>query len=382
MKAVHFGAGSIGRGFIGDLLHESGYEVVFLDNGEEIVEQINASGSYDLLLINEGNRTKTIGNVRAVSSVAHAKEAAEELATADIITTSVWSDNFRHIASLLAAGLAQRLDSGGPAVNVIACENAMLNGDLLRAEVLAVWDRTDGELDSVASFPNTAVDRLVIAETVEGASVIKVGAVYELVVERDRLVDPDSTPIEGAVYADDVVSYIERKLYVINCGHSWAGYVGHVHGYTVMQDVLDDELLREGMRAAMLESAALLELKYGFGAEAMASYIDFAIGRFRTPGVVDTVARVCRSPIRKLGADERFVGPARQALAAGLPVAQLVVGIAAIFRYHDPDDSQSVELHEHLQQHGLSATISRFTGLSEGDALHALIVNAYTGVTA
>ena len=42
MKAVHFGAGNIGRGFVGLLLHEGGYELVFSDVAAPLVDAINA----------------------------------------------------------------------------------------------------------------------------------------------------------------------------------------------------------------------------------------------------------------------------------------------------------------------------------------------------
>ena len=42
MKAVHFGAGNSGRGFVGLLLHEGGYELVFYDVSAPLVEAINA----------------------------------------------------------------------------------------------------------------------------------------------------------------------------------------------------------------------------------------------------------------------------------------------------------------------------------------------------
>ena len=40
--AIQFGAGNIGRGFIGAVLSKSGYQVVFADVNKEIVDRINA----------------------------------------------------------------------------------------------------------------------------------------------------------------------------------------------------------------------------------------------------------------------------------------------------------------------------------------------------
>lgn len=51
MKAVHFGAGNIGRGFIGELLFESGFETTFIDVVQPIIDYINASHSYEMYVI-------------------------------------------------------------------------------------------------------------------------------------------------------------------------------------------------------------------------------------------------------------------------------------------------------------------------------------------
>lgn len=44
MKAIMYGAGSIGRGFIGALFSDLGYEVVFIDVNDWLVDTMNTEG--------------------------------------------------------------------------------------------------------------------------------------------------------------------------------------------------------------------------------------------------------------------------------------------------------------------------------------------------
>ena len=47
-KAIQFGAGNIGRGFIGGLLSNAGYHVVFADVNMTIIDRINADKKYTI----------------------------------------------------------------------------------------------------------------------------------------------------------------------------------------------------------------------------------------------------------------------------------------------------------------------------------------------
>ena len=58
MKAVHFGAGKIGRGFIAELLHDTGYEIVFVDVNEAVNQELNQYHNYYLYVIEEDYKRK------------------------------------------------------------------------------------------------------------------------------------------------------------------------------------------------------------------------------------------------------------------------------------------------------------------------------------
>lgn len=135
---------------------------------------------------------------------------------------------------------------------------------------------------------------------------IEAGKDHELAVEVNKLVNPEELPIKGAEYTDNLQKYLERKLYTINCGHAWSGYVAHVMGYEIIQDYFADEKNVELTRSVMLEVAALLEAKHGFTHQEMLDYVNFAINRFLTPGISDPISRISRAPIRKLGHEDRF----------------------------------------------------------------------------
>ncbi len=162
MLAVHFGAGNIGRGFIGQLLHESGYDIVFVDVRDDVVEALKTEGRYDVILADENERHVPVDRVTALHSARDAEEVTERIAEADLVTTAVGPSILPVIAPAIAEGLLERVRVGGAPVNVIACENMVGASQALRGYVMEhVPEESAGAVDEIAGFPNAAVDRIV-----------------------------------------------------------------------------------------------------------------------------------------------------------------------------------------------------------------------------
>src|SRR5688572_9277322 len=97
--AVHFGGGNIGRGFIAELLHETGYAVVFVDVVDDLIDRINATKSYKITEVGEdGEKSKTITNYRAINSKYNMDDVVQQIANADIVTCAVGPNVLRFIA--------------------------------------------------------------------------------------------------------------------------------------------------------------------------------------------------------------------------------------------------------------------------------------------
>ena len=237
-------------------------------------------------------------------------------------------------------------------------------------------------LDKIAAFPDTAVDRMVLASVRAGEKVIDIGAEHELVIEKNKLTDPESKPIKGAVYTENLDKYIERKLFIVNGGHAWAGYMGHVYGYKTMQEVFSNENLVDLIKEVMLEAANLIAVKYNFEMTELEDYVDFVINRFKTPGITDYISRVSRNPIRKVSADERLVGPCIQCEERNLKNDRLIEGIASVFLYDVPEDQQSMELQGHIKEFGIEESVSFYTGIAVDSDMHKKIIENYIKLSA
>jgi mannitol-1-phosphate 5-dehydrogenase len=162
MKSVHFGAGNIGRGFIGQLLHESGYDITFVDVQDDLVDALKKEGHYEVILVDEREERVPVDRVTALHSVKEADEVTERLAEADLITTAVGPSVLPVLAPVIAKGLLERVRRGGAPVNVIACENMIGASEALRGFVMEhVPDEHAEAVEEIAGFPNAAVDRIV-----------------------------------------------------------------------------------------------------------------------------------------------------------------------------------------------------------------------------
>ena len=230
MKAVHFGAGNIGRGFIGLLLSQAGYKVTFVDVNEAFVAQLQERGEYPVTLASEGLETVIVKNVTALSSVTHAEEVAAAIAEADLVTTAVGVSILKHIAGTVADGIRRRLAVSSAPLHVIACENAIGGSAQLKELVYAKLDEADrAKAEASVAFPNAAVDRIVPLQQHEDILKVVVEPFYEWVVDASQML-PGYTPVEGVHYVDNLEPYIERKLFTVNTGHCSAAYLGFLQG--------------------------------------------------------------------------------------------------------------------------------------------------------
>lgn len=375
-KVVHFGAGNIGRGFIGDLLHNSGYHITFADIDENLVKLLNEKQSYDLYLIDHGYAKKVIDNVSAIA-MKDVEAIVEAIVEADLITTSVWANNLPKIAPIVAEGLHQRVLAGKPKINVIACENAMFATQILK-KAMVEYDAniSEAELEQAAAYPSTAVDRVVIGDKKDNVPVVNIADYNELAVEQNNLADTNELPIAGAKYTDNLQKFLQRKLYIVNCGHAFAGYIGYINGYTSAREVFLQPEFEKQIREAMLESANFIEAAYDFSHEEMLEYVDFAVKRYQAEGVDYAVSMVTRSPIRKLGSTDRMVGPCVECEKRGYPNEMLLKGIAMIFLL-DNEDAEAVTLQKYIADHGIADAIEHFTGIEQNCRMHGVILKYY-----
>ncbi len=374
MRAAHFGAGNIGRGFVGLLLHEGGYELTFADVAAPLVDAINAVSSYTVHEVGEGGVDKVVTGFHALNSATQAPALIEEIAGADVVTTAVGPTILRFIAPPLIAALALR-DPSSPPLQIMACENAINATDLLRDEMRAeagdAWDA----LAARAVFANTAVDRIVPGQP-EGAGVdVTVEPFFEWAIERTPFGD-DPPRIPGAHFVDDLAPYIERKLFTVNTGHATTAYHGAQAGIERISDALADDAIAARVAATLEETSALLAAKHGLDVGELAAYRATILNRFRNPALPDTVWRVGRQPLRKLSRHERFVGPAAEAAERGLSVDALVGAMAAALAFDDPEDQQSVELQRRIREEDAESFTASVTGLEPSHPLFPRVQEA------
>jgi mannitol-1-phosphate 5-dehydrogenase len=367
--AVHFGAGNIGRGFVGLLLHRAGYQVVFVDVVDELIDALNRTPSYLVKEVGLESREERVDNYRAINSRADEPAAVAEIASADIVTTAVGPTVLKFVAPVIAAGLRQRADGTAP-LAVMACENAINATNVLAEHIRAAVP--EDEWPAVAAravFANTAVDRIVPAQSTDGLDVT-VETYFEWAIERPPFGGGEPS-IPDATWVDDLAPYIERKLFTVNTGHATTAYHGFARGIKKLSDALADDAVRSAVEGVLGETKRLLVAKHDFTDEAQQAYVDKILQRFANPFLPDTVDRVGRQPLRKLSRNERLIGPAAELAERGIRPQHLLATVDAALSFDVPDDPESVELQELLRTLSAAEATERICGLTPADPLYA-----------
>ncbi|WPG99902.1 Hypothetical protein R9X50_00272300 [Acrodontium crateriforme] len=370
-KGVHFGGGNIGRGFVAEFLHNSGYEVVFVDVMDSIINSLQKTPQYTVTEIGpDGETTFTIDNYRALNSKYEMEKVIEEIASADIVTCAVGPNILKFIAEPIAKGIEARTKS--EPIAVIACENAIMATNTLRGFIEGkLSDATKSKINEKAVFANSAVDRIVPIQDTDAGLNVKIEKFYEWCVESEPF-KPNSPPeIKGVHYVEDLQPYIERKLFTVNTGHATAAYYGHNKGLKYIHEVLADKELHDIVQNTLKETAHLITNKHShISAEEQEDYVKKIVNRISNPVLKDNVERVGRAPLRKLSRKERFIGPAAHLAEIGAKYDYLLGGIEMALRFQNVEgDEESEQLATIMKEKDSKTATKELTGLEEDHPL-------------
>jgi len=383
-KAILFGAGKIGRGFLAQLLTQSGYEVIFVDIDDRVVSLLNKRKSYLIKIVGENPGEVEIKDIRALD-ISQTEAATGEIATADVVFTAVGAKALESIAPVIAGGLEKRanIKKDSP-LNIVLCENLMNAQEILKQYVIKNAGHIHrGYIETKVGFVAAIVSRMVPELP---ASLKDIDPLMIVTEEYDKLpVDKmaivgEFPEIEGVIPIDNLGAFVERKLFIHNAGHSLAAFLGDKKGYKYIHEAISDKNVLRIVTGALMESSEALVRKHDFAPEALRQHIDELMKRFSNKGLEDTVERGARSPIRKLSFNDRLIGAARLALEYVITPDNLALGVAAAIGYDNEKDSEVVELRQLLKSEGVDAVLVKICGLQPSSELFSLIKSKLTEI--
>ena len=383
---VQFGAGAIGRGFLGQLWTEGGFEVVFVEANAELAAALNERREYPLRLIDgadSGAETRRIGPVRAISA-GDTAAVADALATCIFACTAVGVAVFENLAGPLAAGIVERAGRGAASLNIICCENQIRAGEILRGYVAGALSPDEGAglafLRESVGFVDASVGRMVPPPTPEllgeDALLIQAESYEELPIDADAWRGPIPA-ITGLAPKRNFAGYVARKLYTHNGGHALLAYEGYLRGHEFIYQAAEDAALVAALEGYWRETGTALVRAFGFALNEQQAHEADLLRRFRNRALGDTVIRVARDPVRKLRRDDRLIGAALLCEGQGIAPQFVARAIAAALRFDFADDPTAPQLQELVAREGVAGALFKLATVPPDAALAVLVRQSY-----
>jgi mannitol-1-phosphate 5-dehydrogenase len=376
-KIVVFGAGATGRGHVGLLAWQAGFEMVFIDKKPDLVDALRRAGRYTVKLYGEKTQEIAVTGFRAYHS--HEREAiAEEIRDSALVLTAVFDQNLADVAETIALGMAACARTGRKTpLNCIACENMMDSSTVLGEHVrrLAAGDAL-AWYEFYAGFPDCMISR-VVPRPEPDPLVIIAEDYNEWTTRAESFRGEKPAKLTALELVENQTARLERKLFIHNGGHAACAYFGFHRGHKYIHEAVADPEVARRVLGALDELGAVVQQKWSFSQESIDDYKQDLCRRGAVPEMRDEILRVVRDPIRKLSPRERLVAPANLAVEYGLPMHWIAKAIVAALRYHHPQDAQSVALARQLAEEGYSQVLKEVSDITPGSPLANEIHSAW-----
>ena len=381
---VQFGAGNIGRSFIGQLFYKAGFRVIYIDIDSQLVHALNDYGKYIIEICDPlGTREELIEGIEAIDG-ADRNLVIPALQTADFIATSVGSSALGHIYGVIAEGILRRQTP----IDIIIAENLRDGAAKFRAGLLHFLP-VGFPLDERVGFVETSIGKMVPSATIHrvGGSPLRMYAEpYNTLIVDKRGFITAVPPLPDLKVVDPIRAYVDQKLFVHNLGHAAVAYLGYRFdpSCTFIWQVLENQSLLDSVRNVMRQGSQAVRKAYPgvFTIHEMDDYIEDLIHRFRNRSLGDTIFRVGRDVPRKLGRDDRVTGAMLLASSLHLPFDEIADVYLAALEFSAADDTghsdkRDLAFHDFYSQAGIEGVFEQVSGLrrSENDLNVKRVIN-------
>ena len=344
-KLVLFGAGKIGRSFIGQLFSRGGYEVVFIDVFRPVIDELNLRHNYNVVIKGDVETIINIKNVRGVFG-GDTEQVIDEIATARIVAVSVGQNGLKSIIPLIAKGLIKRFETTGVVpLDIIIAENLRNAAEFMSQELKE--NLPEGyPLEERVGLVETSIGKMVpiMLKKDMDEDILQVFAEpYNTLILDKRAFKNPIPEIEGLAPKENMKAWVDRKLFIHNLGHATAVYLGYLahSDATFLYEVLSDSQLREVVRKTMLQAADILLAKYPdeFTIGSLTEHIDDLLRRFQNKALGDTLFRVGCDLQRKLSAEDRLAGAIHLAFEMKLPYDLILKALVCGCQFRATDEA-------------------------------------------
>ena len=321
-RAIIFGAGNIGRSFIGNIFSSNGWKVIFVDANAALVKELNLKKEYRIIIkINhKPDEELLVKNIEAIHS-SETDKIIELLTECTLCATSVGQNALPKVIPLIAEGIKIRKRQSAPPLDIIIAENIRNGADYFRklfkenglpGDEAGLIETSIGKMVPIMSEDDLRKDNLVLHAEEYNTLIL------------DRKGFKNRVPGFPEIKAvENIAAWVDRKLFIHNLGHAASAYLGFKKypDRKLISEVLEDDQLKLQVRKAMSEAAAALLCEYqdDFTLQDLTEHTEELLIRFQNKALGDSVFRVGRDLSRKLGRDDRIIGAARLCLKHSLP---------------------------------------------------------------
>ena len=362
-KFLMYGAGNIGRGFIGQLFSEAGYSVGFIDINKEIIARLNNDKEYPVGIVsNKGVKDVIVKNVYGIDG-SDTELVSEEIACADVMATAIGVNVLKFIAKPIALGLKKRFERNAKPLNIIICENLIGADEFLKGLICEQIPEYTERINNEIGFIEASIGRMVpvLSEDKKQGNPLRVHVEPYDYLPLDKNAFKCDIPEVDKIYPFTPFNlFIQRKLFMHNMSHATTAYLGYLRDYEYIYEAIADFDIKYVAFKALTQSALAVSKENGVEIKGLIAHAEDLLYRFANKALADTVARVGRDTKRKLSSNDRLIGAIKLCEKYDLPCEYLCIGVAAGLNFNPDGDQASQEVYADAVKNGARAALKQY----------------------